>query len=181
MSIFISLKTQRLYVRQAFEPVLESPVAIRDADKPIGTHIYTALEYANAGADLRWNVVTISGKPPKREPGPNEGGRRRGVDRVPFSTELAPATAALDRVTIPQDIIDRIWEVVAPGSSLIVSDEELSKETGQATDFVVLISGEPQGGLENRPRPPQGRYSYEHRYDRLPRRSPYGVAPFGWW
>ena len=103
------------------------------------------------------------------------------MDRVPFSTELAPATAALDRVTIPQDIIDRIWEVVAPGSSLIVSDEELSKETGEATGFVVLISGEPQGGLENRPRPPQGRYSYEHRYDRLPRRSPYGVAPFGWW
>ena len=154
---------------------------IRDADKPIGTHIYTALEYANAGADLRWNVGTISGKPPKREPGPNEGGRRRGVDRVPFSTELAPATAALDHVTIPQDIIDRIWEVVAPGSSLIVSDEELHKETGQATDFVVLISGEPQGGLENRPRPPQGRYSYDRHYDRFPRPSPYGIAPFGWW
>ena len=37
-------------------------------------------------------------------------------------------------------------------SSLIVSDEEMSKETGQATDFVVLISGEPQGGLKKRRR-----------------------------
>ena len=77
VSIFISLKTQRLYVRQAFEPVLESPVAIRDADKAIGTHIYTALEYANAGADLRWNVVTIGGKPPKREPGRDGGAAAR--------------------------------------------------------------------------------------------------------
>ena len=28
--------------------------------------------------------------------------------------------------------------------------EEMSKETGQATDFIVLMSGEPQGGLKKR-------------------------------
>jgi len=36
VSVFISRKSQRLYVRQAFQPILESPVAIRDADRPIG-------------------------------------------------------------------------------------------------------------------------------------------------
>jgi hypothetical protein len=30
VSVFISRKTQRLYVRQAFQPILESPVTIRD-------------------------------------------------------------------------------------------------------------------------------------------------------
>jgi hypothetical protein len=37
-----------------------------------------------------------------------------------------------------------------PGSSLIVSDEGPSIETGKDTDFVVVMSGEPQGGLSIR-------------------------------
>ena len=46
---------------------------------------------------------------------------------------------------------------------MIVSDEEMSKETGQATDFVVLISEEPQGGLKKRRR--QAPTADFHRYD----------------
>ena len=44
VSVLISRKTQRLYVRQAFEPILESPVTIQDADQPIGTHVFTAAQ-----------------------------------------------------------------------------------------------------------------------------------------
>jgi hypothetical protein len=40
VSVLISRKTQRLYVRQAFEPIFESPVTIADPDRPIGTHIF---------------------------------------------------------------------------------------------------------------------------------------------
>ena len=66
----------------------------------------------------------------------------------------------------------RVSGSVWPGSSLIVSDEEMSKETGQATDFIVLISGEPQGGLKKRRRqaPTADFYRYDlddygdHRY-----------------
>src|SRR6266705_4804105 len=47
VSVLISRKTQRLYVRQAFEPILESPVTILDADRSIGTHVLTAMERAN--------------------------------------------------------------------------------------------------------------------------------------
>ena len=62
VSIFISRKTQRLYVRQSFQPVLESPITIHDADHPIGTHIYTVLDYANGGADLRWSAVSMDSR-----------------------------------------------------------------------------------------------------------------------
>ncbi len=51
VSIFISLKTQRLYVRQGYEPVFDAPVTIADPDKPIGTHVYTAVDYTNGGKD----------------------------------------------------------------------------------------------------------------------------------
>src|SRR5262249_19145832 len=44
VSVFISRKAQRLYVRQRFQPILESPVTIQDADRPIGTHVFTAIK-----------------------------------------------------------------------------------------------------------------------------------------
>jgi hypothetical protein len=34
-------------------------------------------------------------------------------------------------------------------SSLIISDEPLSAETGQDTEFVVVLSDEPQGGVKS--------------------------------
>ena len=83
----------------------------------------------------------------------------------------------------------RVSESVWPGSSLIVSDEEMSKETSQATDFIVLISGEPQGGLKKRPHqgPTADHYLYEsdgdyygdERYRQ--RRYHGGNSFFNWW
>jgi hypothetical protein len=52
-----------------------------------------------------------------------------------------------------------------PGTSLIVSDEEAHKETGKATDFVVLISGEPQGGIKKRPKQMNPYYDDFYSYD----------------
>src|ERR1700674_1734079 len=63
VSVFISRKTQRLYVRQAFQPILESPVSIRDADRPIGTHVFTAME-RTSDVDMRWSVVSLDGGRP---------------------------------------------------------------------------------------------------------------------
>src|SRR5262249_17301945 len=37
----------RLYVRRAFEPILEIPVAIQEPERPIGTHVFTATERTN--------------------------------------------------------------------------------------------------------------------------------------
>src|SRR5438067_7642387 len=61
VSVLISRKTQRLYVRQAFEPILESPVTIQDADRPIGTHVFTAMERTNGDTNMRWSVVSLDG------------------------------------------------------------------------------------------------------------------------
>ncbi|MGZ5841092.1 MAG: L,D-transpeptidase family protein, partial [Xanthobacteraceae bacterium] len=42
VSLFISRSTQRFYVRRGFEVGFEVPVTIRNSDKPIGTHVFTA-------------------------------------------------------------------------------------------------------------------------------------------
>ena len=181
VSVLISRKTQRLYVRQAFEPVFESPVAIADPDRPIGTHVFTAIERSIDDARLRWNVVSLrSGRPSGgtvEPPGQARGSSGRDVEPVPTDTDSAKA--ALDRIVIPQDALDRIVSV-APRSSLIVTDEALSSETGEGTEFVVLLSGEPQGGIRSRRRSPGTAFHYTQPRNRPSRHSPFGGA-FSMW
>jgi L,D-transpeptidase catalytic domain len=180
VSIFISRKTQRLYVRQSFQPVLESPITIHDADHPIGTHIYTVLDYANDGADLRWSAISMD----RRQLGPNGKSRRGdGPNAESMSPDVGPARAALDRIELPQDIVDRISEIISPGSSLIISDEGMSTETGEDTDFVILMSGEPQGAIKMRRHDPDAHDRYDRQYDRSPAYAPSfdSAGPFVPW
>ena len=149
VSVFISRKTQRLYVRQGFQPVFEGPIAIRDADKPIGTYVFTALGFNNDGAEVRWSVVSMYKKGNDAKP-VRQGQAVRKADAVP--ADVVGAMAALDRISVPQEVRERLSEIVLPGSSLIVSDEGAHIETGKDTDFVVLLSGEPQGGIKSRRR-----------------------------
>jgi hypothetical protein len=182
VSVFISRKTQRLYVRQAFQPILESPVTIQDADRPIGTHIFTATERIG-DVGMRWSVVSLdSGHPGDGVAEPHgPAGGRSGRDGEPVSTNPVGAKAALDRITIPQDALDRIAGIASPRSSLIISDEALSPETGKGTEFVVLMSGEPQGGIKFRRRGFETASRHERPRDHLPSwRSPF-AGPFSIW
>jgi hypothetical protein len=164
VSVLISRKTQRLYVRQGFEPVLDVPVTIQDPDRPIGTHIFTAMEQTGGEARLRWSVVSL------------EGSRPHGRDAGPTPAVSASANSALERIVIPQDALDRIAGI-GPRSSLIVTDEALSSETGKGTDFVVLLSGEPQGGIKSRRRDPEAEFTYARPRDG---RSPFGGSFSTW-
>jgi len=133
VSVYISRATQKLYVRrnthkrwpdggEVFDATIEVPVTIRNPDKPIGTHVFTAMARSDMG--LRWTAVTID----------------NGDD----------AKDALDRITIPQDVLDRIAPTALPRSSIIVSDEPLSSETNYRTEFVAVLNNQPQGGFLNR-------------------------------
>jgi L,D-transpeptidase catalytic domain len=182
VSVLISRKNQRLYVRRAFEPILESPVTIQDPDRPIGTHVFTAVEQTDGGTGIRWNVVSLEGSRPNASTveshDSSRGHRRHEVE--PKKTEPASAMAALDRIVIPQDVLDRIAGIT-PRSSLIITDEALSSETGKGTEFVVVLSGEPQGGIKMRRRAPQSEFPYARARDRRPFWSPPIAGPFSTW
>lgn len=159
-SVFISRKTQRLYVRQALQPVLEVPVTIQDPKRPVGTHIFTAME--RRGTDFRWSAVSLFGG----EESPT-GSVRKGAKKATMTASAEPARAALDRITIPKDALDFIAERIWPRSSVIISDEALSPETGKETEFVVVLSGEPQGGLKNRRPAPRSTPRFEQQWSRF--------------
>jgi hypothetical protein len=134
VSIYISRATQKLYVRrnthkpapdgggEVFDATIEVPVTIRNPEKRIGTHVFTAM--ARKDAALRWSAVTIDD---------GDG-----------------AKDALDRITIPKEVLDRIAATASPRSSIVVSDEPLSKETNYRTEFVAVLSNQPQGGFITR-------------------------------
>jgi hypothetical protein len=135
VSIFISRETQTLYVRrdthkhlpdggEMYDTSLEFPVTIKDPGKPIGTHIFTAV--ARAAGGLRWTEVSIDNGDSAKD--------------------------ALDRISFPQEVLDRIAPTALPLSSITISDEPLSSETNYRTEFVVVLNNQPQGGFENRAR-----------------------------
>ena len=78
------------------------------------------------------------------------------------------ARASLDRITIPSAALERIVGMMSPRSSLIISDEALSSETGKGTEFVILMSDEPQGGIKFRRRGPSADVRYQQSRGRLP-------------
>ncbi|MGB6548721.1 MAG: L,D-transpeptidase, partial [Xanthobacteraceae bacterium] len=138
VAIFISRATRTLYVRrdthkkwpdggELYDFSQEYPVAIKDPDKPLGTHIFTAVA-RGGGSDglggLRWTEVSIDNGD--------------------------SAKNALGRITFPQAVLDTIAPTAVPLSSIIISDEPLSSETNYRTEFVAVLSDQPQGGFITR-------------------------------
>ncbi|MFZ3357371.1 MAG: L,D-transpeptidase, partial [Xanthobacteraceae bacterium] len=147
---FVSRKEKKIYVRQDFAPLFQAPVTISDPDRPLGTNVFTALEYTGDDhATLRWNVVSFPGEPPPPRKVVRESrydryerGRRLAEENEKPIGDLPPPQTpaeALARIDIPQAAIDYISDLIVPGSSLIVSDHGLGDETGEGTNFVVVV------------------------------------------
>jgi hypothetical protein len=146
ISIFVSRKEKKIYVRQNFSPLFYAPVTIDHPEQAFGTHVFTAMAYLDDAATFRWNVVSLPGEPPKAKRDADNGrhaarnGRREEPVVKPVGELPPPQTPAeaLARIDIPQDAIDRISAMIVPGSSLVVSDQGLGEETGEGTDFIVV-------------------------------------------
>jgi hypothetical protein len=86
---------------------------------------------------MRWNLISVPSEPAasteQREP-------RKKSKEAPAVRVKPPASAAeaLNRIQMPKEAVDRIGEILIPGSSLVISDEGLGRETGRYTEFIVL-------------------------------------------
>ena len=104
-------------------------------DRPLGTHVFTAMALKDGGKAMRWTVIVDPERISlitRRAPRPQE----RGAPEP--QPAASTAAEALDRITLPPEAIERISALILPGSSLIVSDNALSDETDADTDFIVL-------------------------------------------
>ncbi len=123
-----------LFVRQEFGRVFDAPVSFRDPETPLGTHLYTALNFAPGETSARWVTVSLQG---------DDG------------------SSALDRLEIPKDLRQKISERLTPGSSLIIGDTALNSATlPKGADFLVwakdtpakITSASAEGDVSDTPR-----------------------------
>lgn len=107
--------TGHLYVRQGFRQIFDAPVELRAPEQELGTHFFIVDDIATDGAGAEWIGLTVRPSPTR------------------------DAAGALAAVVLPGWIRARLGRLLTAGSSLIVSDEGLGKETGKGTDFIVLL------------------------------------------
>jgi peptidoglycan hydrolase-like protein with peptidoglycan-binding domain len=102
-----------LYVRQEFDDVFDTAVSFRNAEEPLGTHVYVALNFAPGDTKINWVTLDVQ--------------------------DGAGAASPLDRLEIPDDVRQKISERLTPGSTFIVADTSInSANLPRGGDFVVL-------------------------------------------
>jgi hypothetical protein len=136
ITIFVSRKAGRVYIRQAWQPIHEAAVTFTDAEHHLGTHVYLAVGPAAQGDTMRWLSISLPTTPRSPRPRGRTGPAASAVPGPGLAQETAQSV--LRRFELPEEtrrfIADRLWA----GATLIVSDHAPSGETGVGTDFIVL-------------------------------------------
>jgi lipoprotein-anchoring transpeptidase ErfK/SrfK len=135
VSVLISKKEGRVFIRQDWKDVYEAPVTFRDPDKPLGTHLFIAVAAEPDGSAIRWSAISVP-------EGSSGGDSRKRSKRDKAADDPPPqvaetAAGALDRIELPPAARERISELLWTGASLIVSDHARSDEMDNDTDFIV--------------------------------------------
>ncbi len=134
LSVFVSRKEGRLFVRQGFKPLFDAPVTFKGT-APLGTHVFTAMAADEQSGQLSWQSISVpNGANTDREPATG----RKDKSLPQSLSEGGTAAEALERVEMDVGVRRKLSERVWLGASLIVSDHGLGDETGTDTDFVVL-------------------------------------------
>ena len=106
-----------LFVRQDFRPLFDVPIAFRNPEQTLGTHVLIALNFAPGDTTTQWMAISLEGD---------------------------DAAGVLDRIRIPDDIRQKISERLNPGSSLIIGDKSVNSAIlPDGADFLVLTKDTP--------------------------------------
>jgi hypothetical protein len=144
ISVFVSRKDSKLYVRQNFAPLFDVPVTIKPDERPLGTHVFTAQVDKDDANFLHWSAVSLPApaRAERRDEDERVSRRRKIAGAVEMKVQPVPDSPAeaLDRLNIPADTMARINQALTTGGSIIVSDQGITAgETGEGTDFIVSL------------------------------------------
>jgi hypothetical protein len=117
IAVFVSRKEGKILVHEGLVPLFTIPIVIEDPDRPLGTHVFTAVGSTEDGTGIGWRLVTDAGKPP---------GPVKNKDAFPAPSK---ATEALNRIRWPNEAGDRLIDLLIAGASLVISDDELGPIT----------------------------------------------------
>ncbi|NKK81405.1 L,D-transpeptidase family protein [Rhizobium leguminosarum] len=125
-----------IMVRQAFKPLFEAPVTIADPGLALGTHFFTLHAVDAKAATADWLGITLTNNLSR------ETMKRLGITNQESSIITGkPIARSLSRISIPDETRRKIDALIAPGSTLTISDIGLGRETGEGTDFITITRG----------------------------------------
>ncbi len=93
ISVFVSRKLSRLFVRQDFSPLFDVPIKIEDPEKPLGTHVFTAMGFQSEA--IRWTVVSIPEFPTCPKVPRKSAKRRRSKPTHRYSWPIKPTLPSI--------------------------------------------------------------------------------------
>ncbi|WP_425909370.1 L,D-transpeptidase [Nitrobacter sp. TKz-YC02] len=143
IAVFVSGKDSKIYVRQNFTPIFDAPITIAASDRPLGTHVFTAEVAKDSKADFRWSVVSLPALERRADRVhvlKGRSGQKTTVVNATVRPTPVPdsATDALNRISIPENVMAQIAIAFSTGDSIVVSDQSIAGgETGEGTDFIV--------------------------------------------
>jgi uncharacterized protein YjbI with pentapeptide repeats/lipoprotein-anchoring transpeptidase ErfK/SrfK/peptidoglycan hydrolase-like protein with peptidoglycan-binding domain len=106
-----------LYVRQDFRSVFDMPVALRNPERPLGTHLFTAMTALPGKIKTPWMGLSLEGD---------------------------DSTSVLDRIEIPDEARREISAQLTPGSSLIIAETSVNSALlREEDDFIVWTKDAP--------------------------------------
>ena len=123
LTLVASAADERLIVMRNGVEIGRARIKVNNASKPLGTHAYTVLAGVGSGHP-RWSAVGLPGHAAE------SGG--------------AHDENALERLHLPQALTSRIYPLLGPGTTLMVTDASILKDT-TGPSLAVLGSGLPQG------------------------------------
>ncbi|MGR6465977.1 L,D-transpeptidase [Rhizobium sp. PAMB 3182] len=127
----------QLVARQNFTEVFSAPIAIRDPQTALGTHFLEVIGVDAANGAAEWNALTLPNHLPAKTM------ERLGLTKEADASAPDAAKRVLDRLTIPNDIRQKIAAMVVPGLSLTIADTGYEMNTGPGTDFVTTVRQPP--------------------------------------
>src|SRR5262249_36323290 len=104
ITVFVSKKEGKLFVRKGFQPVFSWQVKFAHRELPRGTPPYTAVEANPDGVSYRWQVVSVPVNPARKAEArvhrDRKGRRIEHAVQPAVATPPATAAEALERIDI---------------------------------------------------------------------------------
>jgi hypothetical protein len=140
VSVLFSKKESRVFIRQDWKEVYEAPITFKDPERPIGTHLFIAVN-ADADGKLTWSAISV---PSGRTANDNLGKKhldlitsKRADPALPPHVQGDTASAALERVEMADEVRQCIADLVWVGAQVIITDNARSDEMDSDSDFIV--------------------------------------------
>jgi len=134
VNVLISGAERKLYVYRNGVEIGYSEIEVKEPEMPLAEAIFTILE-GYSDHENPWI--------------PNRPAPRWMTVWTDAPREITQQEAWLDehseinRITIPAFLATRVWEILGPGSTIVITNRAASPETRTESDFVVLATQHP--------------------------------------